>query len=630
MEAFRELIKGWLGKALLVLLLVPFAFVGIESYFVGGQAAPAAVVNGEEIPAATLDQSVERQKQEILTSLGPDADASRIDTAVLREQLLRNLVDEELMKQRALENGFQVSDATIGRMISEEPSFQENGKFSQARFEQVLRSVGEDPVTFPKRARDRIARGQLMSGVVMSAFASSKDLALITRLNNQKRDIHVATIPAARYLGMVQVSDAEIDQYYRKNSDRYTTEEKVVAEYVVLGPERFLSGVAITDADLEQRYAEKVKALESNEQRRAAHILIKVDEKTKDADALARIQALEKRIKAGEDFGALAKASSEDVGSAANNGDLGLAGRGMFVPEFEKTLFSLQPGQVSAPVKTEFGYHLIKLAEIQKAQAPALADMRAELETEVRQAKSEDLYNEAIEKLDALAYESSDLKDVAAAHGLTVEQTVAFTKKGAEGMPANRKFVQAAFGDDLLKDGKNSTGLRLEDNRTVWLRVKRHDKPALRPLAEVTPEIRLALQFEKAGQMAKAAAESLIKALSAGKSPVEAAAAAQTSWLDFPGVTRAVQTPSQDIQKTAFRLERPKAGAWSAALKPMGKDFAVVAVSKVEEDATPLPDDQRKQYAQTQASMRGQQELLDYIQFVRSQSKIEEIKPAKE
>lgn len=630
MEAFREMISGRLGKALLALLLLPFALVGIESYFVGGKAAPAATVNDEDIPQSELDKAVEKQKQDILTSMGPGADASRINVAVIREQLLRNLVDEALLKQKAKEDGYLVSDALIARLISEEPSFQENGKFSQTRFEQVLRGVGEDPATFPLRAKDRIAQRQLMSGVVTTAFASRREVESIQRLNTQKRDIHVATVSAAQFLGQVQVSEAEIKAAYLKTPDKFTSEDRVTAEYVVLSPATFLSTVEVSPADLEQRYAEKVKAMESDEQRHASHILIKVDDKTKDADALARIQSLEKRVRAGEDFAALAREFSQDPGSGANNGDLGMAGRGMFVPEFEKALYALKTGEVSAPVKTQFGYHLIKLLEIQKPQVPAMEAIRAELEAEVRQAKSEDQYNEAVEKLDALAYESSDLRDVAAAYKLTIELTAPFGRRGGEGVAADRKFAQTAFSDDLLKDGKNSSGIRLEDQRTVWLRVKQHDKPALRPLSEVQPQILLGLQFDKAGLMAKSHAEALLKDLAAGKTPAEAAAAHHAQWADFPMVSRASQTPAVDIQKVAFRLSAPKSGVWSADVRPLGKDYAVIAVSKVEEDTTPLADEQRRQLAQAQGGMYGQQELRDYMEYLRSRAKIVEIKADKE
>ena len=630
MEAFREMIKGRLGKFMLALLMLPFALAGIESYFGGGGASPAATVNGEDIPLSTLDNAVEKQKQDILASLGPGADASRIDNKVLREELLKKLTEDVLLKQRARKAGFIVSDADIGKIIAEETSFQENGVFSQSRYEQVLRGVGEDPATFPQRAKERIAQRQLMTGIVLTGMASGKEVERLNLLNTQQRDIHVATLAASRFLGTVQVTDADIDQEYRKHPDRYTSEDKVTAEFVALAPEHFQAAATVSEADIEQRYAERLKTLESNEQRQSSHILLKVDDKVKDAEALAKIQALEKRVKAGEDFGALAKEFSQDPGSAANNGDLGLSGRGMFVPEFEAALYALKVGEVSVPVKSQFGYHLIKLTAIQKAPVPAMADIRAELEAEARLGKSEDLFAEAVDKLDALAYESSDLKDLAAAYQLPVEVTAPFSRKGGEGVAADRKFQQSAFSDDLLKDGKNSAGIRLDDRRMVWLRVKNHEAAHLLPLAEVAPRIRLALQYDKASAMARTQAELAVKELAAGKSPADVAAAMQLQWMDFPGINRQATAPGQDILKLAFRLQAPKAGAWSAGLRQMGKDYAVVALSRVQESPTPLTAELRKQIMQSQAGVNGQQELMDYVQYLRGEAKIELMKSAEQ
>lgn len=622
MEAFREMIRGRLGKALLALLLLPFALVGIESYFVGGGASPAAEVNGEKIPMPELDKAMERQKQDILASLGPDADASRIDTKVLREELLRKLVEEALLKQQARKAGYLITDAEFARIISSQEIFQENGKFSQSRYEQYLRSVGEDPVTFPQQAKERMAQRQLMSGIVLTGLASGKEVRLLNRLATQKRDVHVAIVAASPFLGQVQLKEEEISQEYKQHPERYTSEEQVVAEYVTLSPDFFQSQATVTDADIEQLYAERVKAMESNEQRRASHILIKVDDKVKDADALAMIRGLEKRIKAGEDFGQLAREFSQDTGSAASNGDLGMSGKGMFVPEFEKALYALQPQQVSEPVKTQFGYHLIKLLEIQKPVTPPMAAIRAELETEARQAKAEDLYHEAVEKLDTLAYESSDLKELATQYSLKIEQTAPFTRKGGEGMALDRKFVQSAFSDDLLRDGKNSGGIRLDDKGTVWLRVKQHLNARLLPLSEVSGTIRLALQYDKASAMARARAEAAVKELAAGKAIGEVAASQQIQWMDFPGLTRSAPAPSQDVIRTAFRLPEPKSGTVSAAVQAMGKDVAVVAVTRVEVPATDLPDDQLKQMKQAQGGMSGQQELMDYVEYLRSAAEI--------
>ena len=196
---------------------------------------------------------------------------------------------------------------------------------------------------------------------------------------------------------------------------------------------------------------------------------------------------------------------------------------------------------------------LIKLTAIQKAPVPAMADIRAELEAEARLGKSEDLFAEAVDKLDALAYESSDLKDLAAAYQLPVEVTAPFSRKGGEGVAADRKFQQSAFSDDLLKDGKNSAGIRLDDRRMVWLRVKNHEAAHLLPLAEVAPRIRLALQYDKASAMARTQAELAVKELAAGKSPADVAAAMQLQWMDFPGINRQATAPGQDILKLAFR-----------------------------------------------------------------------------
>ena len=411
MQAFRDLVRGWLGKFLLGLLMIPFAIVGIESYFVGGKAAPAATINDEEISQNDLDRSVDQQRQRILASMGEQPDASRLDLVILRQEVLKGLIDRALLSQQAKKVGFLIDDVTISRLIQETPAFQENGVFSETRYQQVLRNMGEDAANFPAKAKKEIAVSQLASGINQTAFVSAKELDALSALDNQKRDIHLVVINAAPYLASVKVLDDEVNKYYKANSAKYTTEEKVSVDYMVLGAELFTDKVLLTDADVEARYAEKLKALESNEQRRASHILINIDDKTKEADALAKIKGLEKRIQAGEDFGALAKEFSQDQGSATNNGDLGFAGKGMFVPEFEKSLYALKVNEVSAPVKTQFGYHIIKLLEVQKAPVPTMAELRPSLEAEVRAAKSEELYAEAVEKMDALAYESSDLKE---------------------------------------------------------------------------------------------------------------------------------------------------------------------------------------------------------------------------
>lgn len=623
MQAFRDLVRGWLGKALLILLLVPFALVGIESYFVGGKAAPAATVNDDEISQFDVDKTLDQQKQRILASMGENPDASLIDTTVLRQDVLKSLIERALLSTQAKKVGFLVDDETITRLIHETPAFQENGVFSQTRYEQMLRNIGEDPLNFPQKAKKEIAVSQLAGGISQTAFVTPKQLDELSALDNQKRDVHIAVFPAASYLAKVQVTDAEVEQYYKANPSKYTTEEKVAVDYLVLGSELFIDKVLLTDADVEARYAEKVKSLESNEQRRAAHILIKITDQVKEAEALAKIQDIEKKIKAGEDFGTLAKQFSQDEGSAIANGDLGFVGKGAFVPEFEKTMYALKPNEVSAPVKTQFGYHIIKLLEVQKAPVPTMAEIRSELEADVKVAKSEELYIDAIEKMDALAYESSDLTEGAKQYGMSVQTSPLFGKNGGEGLAANRKIVQAAFSDDILKDGKNSQALALDAKHSVWIRLNKHEPARVKPLAEVTADIKTTLQLDKAALIAKQNAEAMSKALNEGKSAAELATANQVQWQDFAASTRSAPVPTASLLKVAFRLAAPKTNTWSAAIAPSGQDYAVVAVSKIDAGISTLTDEQKKQFAVMLANARGQQDLQDYISYLRSHAKIE-------
>ena len=588
MQAFRDLVRGWLGKFLLGLLMIPFAIVGIESYFVGGKAAPAATINDEEISQNDLDRSVDQQRQRILASMGEQPDASRLDLVILRQEVLKGLIDRALLSQQAKKVGFLIDDVTISRLIQETPAFQENGVFSETRYQQVLRNMGEDAANFPAKAKKEIAVSQLASGINQTAFVSAKELDALSALDNQKRDIHLVVINAAPYLASVKVLDDEVNKYYKANSAKYTTEEKVSVDYMVLGAELFADKVLLTDADVEARYAEKLKALESNEQRRASHILINIDDKTKEADALAKIKGLEKRIQAGEDFGALAKEFSQDQGSATNNGDLGFAGKGMFVPEFEKSLYALKVNEVSAPVKTQFGYHIIKLLEVQKAPVPTMAELRPSLEAEVRAAKSEELYAEAVEKMDALAYESSDLKEGAKQYVMTLQTSPLFSKQGGEGLAANRKVVQAAFSDDVLKEGKNSSALALDDKHSVWIHLNKHEPARVKPLAEVATEIKSTLQLEKASALAKAEADAITKEVNSGKSSTEVAANHKIQWLDFVATARTANAPTADLLKVAFRLPNPKANTWTAEVTSVAKDYAVVALSKIDAGASTL------------------------------------------
>lgn len=623
MEGFRNLVKGWLGKVLLVILIVPFAIVGVESYFAGGSRVVVAKVNGDKIHQTELDPMVERQRQQMMAQVAEQGgDPAQIDVPALRKQVLEGMISRLLLTQASRKAGYLISDEMVVRLIREVPAFQEDGKFSQSRYEMMLRNIGEDPASYPAKAKEELAYSMMIAGLGQSAFVTRAELERLAALEAQKRDIHYALVPAARFIADVAVSEDDIKKFYEANGKRFTTEETVAIEYISLKRDDFLAKATVTEEELQARYDDKVREAASNEQRQAQHILITVDDKTRDADALKKIKDVEKRVRAGEDFAALAKEFSQDPGSVANGGDLGFAGRGMFDPAFEKALFSLAQGEVSAPVKSQYGYHLIKLNKVQSEPAPAFASIRAQIEQEARLAKAEEMFAEQVEKLDAAVYEAADLKEPSAAFGVTVASIGPFARKGGDGVAAQRKIVDVAFSDDLLKDGKNSQAVTLDDGSTVWLRVSQHQPAKLRPLADISGLIRNELVIAKAGEKSKAVALEVTKALSGGASLGEVAAKFQLNWANLPGADRRTQVPAADILRTAFRLDRPAEGKLSADSVALGVGYGVVAVSKVIDGSTemnPMLNQMRGMLAEN----RSQQEFQDYVAFLRNDGDVE-------
>lgn len=625
MQAFREMVRGWLGKTLLALLAIPFVFVGLESYFGSSGDPEVASVNGTAISKSLLDRAVDNQRQQLLARMGEGATLTPEQQAELRNRVLDNLIERELLLGSAEGAGYRVSEQTLQKLIRDTPTFQADGKFSPERYAQVLSQIGESPSTFPERARQEILAAQRVGGWLQSAFITSAELDMLARLDNQQRDVEYVVVPAERFLATVAVTPAEIDAYYRKEARRFTLPEQVSVAYIQLARDRFVNEAAsaVTEDAIKARYEERLKALAAGEERQASHILITVSDKVSDAQAKAKADALARQVAEGADFAALAKANSQDPGSAATGGDLGYAGKGMFVPEFEQALFALkQAGDVSPVIKTPFGYHLIKLTDIRASAAPSLASLRGELENEVRQARADELYGQAVEKVDAMVYEAADLQEPAASAGAAIQTTPLFTRQGSDGLAGERKVIEAAFSDDVLLEGKNSGGITLADGSTVWLRVAKHEKERRVPLAEVTEVITGKLKQDKAVAEARKLAESMVK--TAGKDGLAAAAAAQGLRVATQaGITRRTEMPSQELLRDIFRAPHPVNGKPQATVVGLGAGgAAVVAVTAVKPGAV-FAGNERLSTQSMVAENRGQQELQDMLAWLRAEADVE-------
>lgn len=620
LQNIRDNSQGWIAKTIIGVIVALMALTGFDAIF---QATThkneAAKVNGDEISQNELSQAVDMQRRQLMQQLGKDFDASLLDEKMLRESALKGLIDRKLLLQGAEQAKFSFSEAALDQVILQTPEFQVDGKFSSERFDQVIRQLGYSRMQFRQMLAQEMLIGQLRAGVAGSGFVTDAEVLAFARLEKQTRDfatLNVKADPAA-----VKLTDDEVKAYYDEHAKEFMTPDQVIIDYVELKKSSFFDQVAVKDEDLEAAYQKEIANL--SEQRRAAHILIEVNDKTTEAQAKAKIDEVQARLAKGEKFEALAKEFSQDPGSANNGGDLGYAGPGVYDPAFEKALYSLSKDQVSEPIRTDFGYHLIKLLGVEAPEVPTLASLKDKLTRELKAAQVEQRFVEATKQLEDSAFEASDLAQPAADLKLTVRTSKPFGREGGEGVAANRAVVTAAFSPEVIDEGANSTAIELDPETVIVLRSKEHLKPAQLPLESVSAAIRTQLTKEHASAEAKTRAEKLIADLRDGKAPLDKAIDGQ-NWKITEAATRGQEGVDPAVLQALFRMPKPAAKdkpTFSSVTLPDGS-LMVVRLNGVNEAAAPT-DEEKAQYRRFLASREGQQDFAAYRKQLEAEAKIE-------
>ncbi|ETF07702.1 SurA N-terminal domain-containing protein [Pseudomonas moraviensis] len=620
LQNIRDNSQGWIAKTIIGVIVALMALTGFDAIF---QATThkneAAKVNGDEISQNELSQAVDMQRRQLMQQLGKDFDASLLDEKMLRESALKGLIDRKLLLQGAEQAKFSFSEAALDQVILQTPEFQVDGKFSSERFDQVIRQLGYSRMQFRQMLAQEMLIGQLRAGVAGSGFVTDAEVLAFARLEKQTRDfatLNVKADPAA-----VKLTDDEVKAYYDEHAKEFMTPDQVIIDYVELKKSSFFDQVAVKDEDLEAAYQKEIANLA--EQRRAAHILIEVNDKTTEAQAKAKIDEVQARLAKGEKFEALAKEFSQDPGSANNGGDLGYAGPGVYDPAFEKALYSLSKDQVSEPIRTDFGYHLIKLLGVEAPEVPTLASLKDKLTRELKAAQVEQRFVEATKQLEDSAFEASDLAQPAADLKLTVHTSKPFGREGGEGVAANRAVVTAAFSPEVIDEGANSTAIELDPETVIVLRAKEHLKPAQLPLESVSAAIRTQLTKEHASAEAKTRAEKLIADLRDGKAPLDKAIDGQ-NWKITEAATRGQEGVDPAVLQALFRMPKPAAKdkpTFSSVTLPDGS-LMVVRLNGVNEAAAPT-DEEKAQYRRFLASREGQQDFAAYRKQLEAEAEIE-------
>ena len=610
LQNIRDNSQGWIAKTIIGIIVALMAFTGIEAIFQasGNNKQDVAKVNGEEITQTELSQAVDMQRRQLMQQLGKDFDASLLDEKLLREAALKGLIDRKLLLQGAADSKFGFSEAALDQTILLTPEFQVDGKFSPERFDQVIRQLGYSRMQFRQMLTQEMLIGQVRAGIAGSGFVTDAEVLAFARLEKQTRDfatVNIKANPAA-----VKLTDDQVKAYYDQHAKEFMTPDQVVIDYLELKKSSFFDQVTVKDEELQAAYQKETANLA--EQRRAAHILIEVNDKTTDAQAKAKIEDIQARLAKGEKFEALAKEFSQDPGSANNGGDLGFAGPGVYDPDFETALYALSKDQVSAPVRTTFGWHLIKLLGVEAPEVPTFASLKDKLTRELKTQQVEQRYVEATKQLEDAAFEASDLAQPASDLKLTVHTSAPFGREGGEGVAANRAVVTAAFSPEVLDEGANSSAIELDPETIIVLRAKEHLKPTQLPLESVSAAIRTQMSKERAIAAAKTHADELFASLRDGKTSLNQPIDGQ-AWKVTEAATRNAEAIEPAVLQALFRMPKPAAKdkpTFTTVTLADGS-LVIVRLNGVNEAAAPT-DEEKAQYRRFLASRVGQQDFAAY------------------
>ncbi|MEN8174752.1 MAG: SurA N-terminal domain-containing protein [Pseudomonadota bacterium] len=579
LQSIRDKAHGWIAWTIVILISIPFALWGINEYFGVGSDPAVAQVNGVEITQSELDTGIQRYRMNLRDRLGSNYRPDSFPDELIRRQVLESRIRDILMVQSAHDMRLRAGDEMVRASIRAVPAFQRGGRFDNQAYQAALRSQGMSAGAFERRMRDDLAVALLELGVAGGALVTDRELDDYLRLRDQTRDIGYARLEAAVFSDSITPSDVQVEEYYEANGVRFMQPERVVVEYLDLNRDTLAETVSVDEADLVAFFEDTKTAYSPPEKRTMRHILVASE--TEAAE-------LAKRIDAGEDFAELAREYSQDPGSAASGGDLGVVERGIMVPAFEAAALALAEGEISVPVGTEFGFHIIQVTAIEGGGSPGLDEIRDEVVRAYREDQAERMFFDQAERLGDLVYESPDsLNPAAEVLGLEVQRSDWITRAGGEGDLASPRVVTAAFSDDVLQQGNNSDPLELDNSRILVLRVVDHHEAQPKLLEDVREEIIGLLRTQAASEQAAGVAESMRDAVAQGRT---LDSVAQENGLEprvHAGVARTATDLESAIVNAAFEAGRPQAGTPVVTLVPLpGGDHAVLKINAVH-DADP-------------------------------------------
>jgi peptidyl-prolyl cis-trans isomerase D len=628
LQALRNKIHGWPAAIVLGICVFAVAFFGIESYFVSHQDTFVAKVDDHEISQQDWQNRLTELRQQLAANPNSPYTVADLEKPEIKQQVLEGMINQVLLQKANTDLGLAVSDLAVRDTIGTDQGFQVDGRFDPGTYRAVLASQGMTPAMYEAKIRSSLATQMLPEAISATTLVSDADIDNFFRLHDQQRDVRFVSLPRP-VLADTNVADNDIDAFYKSHIADYTTPEQVSVQYLEVKQADLKVGEP-TDAQLHEYYDKFKQRYAQPEQRMASHILINVP---KNATPDQQKAALEKAKTIAaeatpENFAKLAAENSDDLGSKRTGGDLGWLEKGVTNPAFDAALFAMKKGEVSKEpiLSPDEGYHIIWLRDAREGDAKPFAEVRGQLAGDWTKAEGERLYNEKAGQLADLAERNPGSLDAAAKElGLEIKTSPLFGHKGGEGIPQDPKFIQAAFADDVLNQGNNSSLVQVGQGDAIVMHLAKHNVAAPKDLASVKEVIRQRILDERVDAQSKKQADELIAQLAKGG---DAAALAKAPVQTATGLTRSKLGDVKDVPpailRELFSLPHPVDGkpSWTAVDVGNGT-YAVVAVDKVTDG------DPAKVEKATRGALRGQMMdamaravTLEYVDALRAKAKI--------
>ena len=626
LQAMRNKMHGWPSILLLGVSVFAMSFFGMEGYLTSRDATYVAKVGKQEISQTDFQDRMNQLRQQAAAEQGDKFDSSVLQKPEVKQQILDGLIDQRLLVAATQDWGLRVSDKAVRDYIAAIPQFQLNGHFDPTSYRAFLESQRKTVSGFESEIRSSLAEQLLPSVIADTTIISDAQLNQFLGLIAQRRDLRYIVLPKPA-LGDQKVTDAQAQAYYTAHVADFMNPEQVSVKYLEVDAANLKPDATADDSDLKKRYESEKQRFVQPEQRLASHILIDVPANATPAQQKAALAQAEKIAAEATpaDFAALASKESADAGSKRQGGDLGWLEKGVTNPAFDSALFALGKGQISKPVLSTDGYHIILLRDIRAGASKPFEEVREQLVKEASASERDRKYNEVAGKMSDETYQNpSSLEPAASALDLPIKTTGLFSRKGGEGVAANPKLIAAAFSDDVLVQGNNSGLVDLGNDHSVVVHLDKHVPAAARPLAEVRADVDRRILGERIAAASKQAADALLAQVRQGMTMDAAAASVKASVQSAAAVERNATSVPAPLRVQAFLLPHPAAGkAAFAAVDMHDGTYAVLALDKVQPgDLSTVSAEQRESLRQQMAQAYAVESTRELVDLLRAETKI--------